>query len=1474
MKSNTIGIVASRGRFQTASRALRGLALSVLALPCLLSAQTTLQHRYSFVSDASDSVGGSAWNGTVVSPNGGTAANINNGLTLAGGASPGFSGYVTLPGGILNDTTNVTVEFWATQSAANGWAEVWSFNSGTPSYWAFISDGENNNNNLEQALRLNNNETDSQAGGGMPGSETHYTVTFNASTLVDTIWQGQSVIASATAPNSSYTPGAQNFSGTLIGQDPWPDPQWAGTLYEFRIYNGVLTPNQIAIDDLAGSTNVVSNFTPVSATLSTSSTNLVLTGIAQGISDATFTTTTGSVTVNATGLATNWVSSNPSVIQVNSSGVVSAVAFGQATISATVNGVTATSPTIFVTAPQTLLHRYSFASDASDSVGGAQWDGTLVAANGGTNATISNGLVLPGGGGGGYSGYLSLPKGILTNTTSVTVETWVTQNTANQWATIWDFANNGSQNFEMCPFPQRGILNLDVAVTPNGGEVDTITGSLFPSGTEVYTAFTFNAGTLTGSIYTNGVLGGVASYPNTTYVPGSIGAANGTSENWLGNDTYNDQQFQGTVYEFRIWNGAVTPLYMNVASAAGPSVVVTNITPTQLTVTVPNSSMIGSQTQQATATGNFIQASGVNVTGGATNWVSSNPNVLTVNQSGLITAVSGGTAKVSATAGGVTATSSTITVATTPPQITQYPTNLTLVVGNTANFSVAGIGGLLHYQWSFDSTAIAGATNSTLTLADIQLSQAGTYSVLVSNSAGSSNVTAVLTVDQAILEHRYSFVSDASDSVGGPAWNGTIIAPNGGTNATISNGLFLPGGGGPGFSGYVKLPPGILTNTTSLTVECWVTQNNGNQWAQIFNFGSSQSANMGLIPLPNRDNGNLELGITPNGGELDTIAPIHFPTNSEVYGAFVFNTPALTGSLYGNGSLLATRSFPNNTYIPASIGGSSGTANDVFGQDPFPDPQFQGTIYEFRIWNGAVTPLYLEISQIAGPSVVVTNFTPTSIDVSVTNDTMIQGQSQFATAIGNFVNASGISITSMVTNWSSSNPSVLTVSSNGLVTAVGTGSATISATFNGTTGISATISVPSSPPIITQEPAASDTFLQGATLTASVSNIGTTPFVYRWYFNSGTTPIYTSSSPTLTIPNVQPGNAGTYSVVISNVAGTVTSSSLSVSVMTPTPYEQAVQEYGPVAYWPMQETSGTTAYDVIGGDNGVYTNFPTVQFSSSTVGQPGPSQSFFGGSSSSVLFENAIADIPVGQLNITNAITVTAWIQQLVAEQFASIIGHGDDSWRITITENGAAGDGIAGGNDGLTGSDANAPTTLNTGDGNWHMVAYTYSGNPSQPNNGVLYVDGVPVGTNSVTAPPTGDNLDVWIGGSPDYSTNRIVAYAYIAHAAVFNQAFTAAQMNGLFNGTYVAPPPPQQAFTFDGAPVISGTSLKFSLTSAASGTVYLLSSTNLLTPISQWTPVWTNVLSGAGTITTNLSGAVHSGYKQQFYMLSTTNK
>ena len=188
-------------------------------------------------------------------------------------------------------------------------------------------------------------------------------------------------------------------------------------------------------------------------------------------------------------------------------------------------------------------------------------------------------------------------------------------------------------------------------------------------------------------------------------------------------------------------------------------------------------------------------------------------------------------------------------------------------------------------------------------------------SVLVSNNLGSTNASATLTVEQAILEHRYSFVSDASDSVGGPAWNGTLVAPNGGMPPPSTTASSSRDRGGPGLrSGYVSLPSGILTNTTSITVECWVTQNSANKWAEIWDFGNNDNENFALIPYPLNNNNNLEVAFNPNNNDIYTASSDSFPNGTEQYVCLTFNNSTLTGDLYTNGALIATQTYPDTTY--------------------------------------------------------------------------------------------------------------------------------------------------------------------------------------------------------------------------------------------------------------------------------------------------------------------------------------------------------------------------------------------------------------------------------------------------------------------------------------------------------------------------------------------------------------------------------
>jgi hypothetical protein len=71
------------------------------------------------------------------------------------------------------------------------------------------------------------------------------------------------------------------------------------------------------------------------------------------------------------------------------------------------------------------------------------------------------------------------------------------------------------------------------------------------------------------------------------------------------------------------------------------------------------------------------------------------------------------------------------------PVILLAPQSLSTNVGATVTFSVTAQGsGMLRYQWQFNLAPLPGATNRTLTLANVQLTDAGSYSVVVQDQVG------------------------------------------------------------------------------------------------------------------------------------------------------------------------------------------------------------------------------------------------------------------------------------------------------------------------------------------------------------------------------------------------------------------------------------------------------------------------------------------------------------------------------------------------------------------------------------------------------------------------------------------------------------------------------------------------------------------------------------------------------------------
>jgi len=117
-----------------------------------------------------------------------------------------------------------------------------------------------------------------------------------------------------------------------------------------------------------------------------------------------------------------------------------------------------------------------------------------------------------------------------------------------------------------------------------------------------------------------------------------------------------------------------------------------------------------------------------------------------------------------------------------PPTISSQPTNLSILVGGTASFGVVAAPGRLSYQWFYNTNALLDdQTNTTLVLTNVQINQAGTYSVVVSNTYGTTtSAVAVLTANFPPV----NVLIGSTNAMGGNSFTiPVIIAANGNENA-------------------------------------------------------------------------------------------------------------------------------------------------------------------------------------------------------------------------------------------------------------------------------------------------------------------------------------------------------------------------------------------------------------------------------------------------------------------------------------------------------------------------------------------------------------------------------------------------------------------------------------------------------------------------------------------------------------------
>jgi uncharacterized protein YpmS len=359
-------------------------------------------------------------------------------------------------------------------------------------------------------------------------------------------------------------------------------------------------------------------------------------------------------------------------------------------------------------------------------------------------------------------------------------------------------------------------------------------------------------------------------------------------------------------------------------------------------------------------------------------------------------------------AGSVTSSSATLAVLV-PVGIATQPSSQTVIQGSNVVFSVVPCGTApFTYQWSFNGVSVSGATDSALALTSVETNNAGIYSVLVGNVAGS--------------------VTSSSATLGVLVPVGIATQPSSQTVIQGSNAVFsvVPSGTAP-FSYQWSCNGTDLAESTNAALT----------------FTNAQATNAG----------SYKVVVTNSWGSV----------TSAVVTLTVLVPPAIT----------------NQPQSQAVVQGQ----NASFSVGAIGTPTLSYQWY----FNGS------------------------SLGTGPTNSTLI---------------LSGIG-TNKAGNYT----------------------VTVNNSYGSVTSTVATLTV-YVPPVIAIQPL-SQTVTQGLNASLSVTASGTEPLSYQWIF-SGTN-LAGATTSVLVLTNLQATNAGSYTVVVTNSAGSITSAPAMLAVTNPPP---------------------------------------------------------------------------------------------------------------------------------------------------------------------------------------------------------------------------------------------------------------------------------------------------------------------------------
>ena len=661
--------------------------------------------------------------------------------------------------------------------------------------------------------------------------------------------------------------------------------------------------------------------------------------------------------------------------------------------------------------------------------------------------------------------------------------------------------------------------SADISSAVSWNSANTAIATVTPSG--VLTGAGVGGTTVTASL--NGISSNTASVTVTDAVltaiqitPATVSLAKGYSQPLTAMATYSDQT-SADISTLVAWTSAntaiatVTPGGVLTGSGVGSTTVsaslnginsntaavtVTDAVLTAIQLTPATPSLPKGMTQTLTATATYSDQTSADITG-AVAWVSANTSIATVTPSGVLTGAGVGSTTVTASLNGINSNTAAVTVTDavlTAIQVT--PATISLAKGYSQTLTATAI---YSDQTSADISSSVAWISANTSIATVTpsgvLMGAGVGSTTVTASLnGISSNTAAVTVTDAVLTSiqvtpaTLSLAKGDSQSLTATAtysdqtsadissavsWNSANTAI-----ATVTPSGVLTGAGVGGTTVTASLN-GISSNTASVTVTdavltaiqvTPVTVSLAKGYSQTLTataiYSDQTSADISSSVAWTSANTSIAT-VTPSGvltgagvGSTTVTASLN-GINSNTAAVTVTDavltaiqvTPAIVSMAKGySQSLTATATYSDQTSADISSAVAWRSANT-----------FIATVTPSGVLTGAgvgSTTVTASLNGISSNSVdvTITDAVMTSIQLTPATPSLPKGASQALTATAIYSDGTSADISGAV-NWVAADTTIATVTRSGLLTGVGVGSTTVTASVNGISSNLASVTV-------------------------------------------------------------------------------------------------------------------------------------------------------------------------------------------------------------------------------------------------------------------------------------------------------------------------------------------------------------------------------------------------------------------------------